>query len=70
VDDVVAAAALREGDTGRGGGGGRKKSMVGPMFGGEIEGPQKWRVGGGIWRGLKNEGLFGGHAGVVFSPNL
>jgi hypothetical protein len=33
---------------------------------GEIEGLQKWRVGGGIWRGLKNRGLFGGHAGVVF----
>jgi hypothetical protein len=33
---------------------------------GEIKGLRKWRVGGEIWRGLKNEGSFGGPAGVVF----
>jgi hypothetical protein len=33
---------------------------------GGMEGLQKWRVGGGIWRGLKNGGPFGGPAGVVF----
>jgi hypothetical protein len=31
-----------------------------------MEGLQKWRVGGGIWRGLKNGGPFGGTVGVVF----
>jgi hypothetical protein len=33
---------------------------------GEMEGLQEWRVGGGIWRGMQNRGLFRGSAGVVF----
>jgi hypothetical protein len=32
----------------------RKKESVGPTFGGEMEGLQEWRVGGGIWRGMQN----------------
>jgi hypothetical protein len=39
---------------------------VGPTFGGGVEVLQKWRVGGGILRGLKNGRPFGGPAGVVF----
>jgi hypothetical protein len=30
---------------------------------GEWKGLQKWRVGGGIWRGMQNGGLFRGSAG-------
>jgi hypothetical protein len=31
-----------------------------------MEGLQKWRVRGGIWRGMQNGGLFGGPAGDGF----
>jgi hypothetical protein len=44
----------------------KKKEMVGPTFGGGMEGLQKWRVGGGIWRGMQNGGLFRGPAGDGF----
>jgi hypothetical protein len=33
---------------------------------GGVEGLQEWRLGGGIWRGLKNGGSFRGPAGVDF----
>jgi hypothetical protein len=39
-----------------------KKKMVGPTFGGDLEGLQEWRVRGGIWRSMQNGGLFRGPA--------
>jgi hypothetical protein len=33
---------------------------------GDLEGLQEWRVRGGIWRGMQNEGLFRGPARVGF----
>jgi hypothetical protein len=45
---------------------GKERKWWAHIWRGEMEGLQKWRVGGGIWRGLKNGGPFGGPAGVVF----
>jgi hypothetical protein len=44
----------------------KRKKWWGPHLEGGMEGLQKGRVGGGIWRGLKNGGPFGGPARVVF----
>jgi hypothetical protein len=41
----------REG-VGKKGGQRKKINMVGPTFGGEMEGLQEWRLRGGIWRGM------------------
>jgi hypothetical protein len=43
-----------------------KEKWWGPHLEGEMEGLQKWRVGGGIWRGMQNGGLFRGPAGDGF----
>jgi hypothetical protein len=40
--------------------------MVGPTEGVDLEGLQKCRLGGEIWRGMQNGGAFGGPAGVEF----
>jgi hypothetical protein len=55
----------REG-VGKKGGQRKKINMVGPSFGGEMEGLQKWRLRGDIWRGMQNGGLFRGPAGDGF----
>jgi hypothetical protein len=44
----------------------RERNGGAHIWRGEMEGLQKWRVGGGIWRGMKNEGLFRGPAGDGF----
>jgi hypothetical protein len=52
-------------------GGGKKNcgahSLEGEWRAQGMEGLQEWRVGGRIWRGMQNIGLFRGPAGVRFS---
>jgi hypothetical protein len=46
----------------------KNKKMVGPMFGGGMEGLQEWRVGVGIWKSMENGGPYRDPAGVGFFP--